>query len=294
VCALGAVFVAGLLPGLFAQAEIAEPGLQIVGDGGERSFDLAVMVHTLVYGGMMPLAGIALALAVIAEVRNLRIARIASILALAAAALLPVALSVMTSQRFAMPAPGLRYFVYAPDMLMLAQAALGLAVAILLAVFARQRRAAAIIFASLSGVAILLAADLEFILIHAGDQTALHDTYFNTAAHHAAGVAIALNILGALTVWSIRWEGHRRTWFSLGAGIATLAAGITAASAAAGLGLMGMPRRYVDYASAFGQNQAIFALWSFAFAAVLVAAIIWLAIIVWRTKRPPGVETTFD
>lgn len=293
IVALGAVFLAGLLPSLFAQAELAGPGLQVVGVGGERNYNIAVAIHTLIFAGLLPLSGIALALAVIGEARDSGIAKIAAIGALAAAPLLALALVAGVFQTFPLPGPWWLSLA-PPDMLVLLQAVVGLVSLVLVAALVPLGRSTAIVFAALSGIAILLGASMQLVLANAGLDHALLDTYYVLGANHEAGVSITLNILGSLTVWSIRWEGLKRTWFSLAAGGAILATGTLAALAAGGLGLMGMPRRYVDYPSAFGAQQGVLALWSMAFAAVLVAAILWLFIATWRAKRPPGVETAFD
>jgi len=296
--ALGLAFLSGLLPGLYAQAELAQPGLQVV--GRESDYNLAISFHILALAGLMPLIGIALALAVIAEVRESRIAQFGAIVALAAALLAAIALVVISAPRNDFPvlsdvSPGLSLLsVYMPDLLMLAQAALGVGVLAVLAVFGRGRRRAVVVFAALSAIAILLAVSLELTLLNSGIDHALHDTFFNVAANHMAGVAIALNIFGALAAWSIRWEGMKRLWFSLATGIAVLVTGTFYVAAATGLGLMGMPRKYVDYTPAFARYHWIHTIWSMVFAGMLVAAIVWLAIAVWRAKRPPGVETAFE
>jgi heme/copper-type cytochrome/quinol oxidase subunit 1 len=291
VSALGAVFVVGLLPGLYGQAEIAEPGLQVVGK--EQDYNLAISIHIVVFAGMLPLIGIALALAVIAEARESRRARIAAIVALGAAALRAVVLG-----EWVLHPPSLSETVMrstkAPDLFMLPLAAAGLAALVLVAVVARHRRAAAVVFAILSGIVLLLSAMFYLVLVNSGIDHALHGTYYVLGGEHLAGVSIALSILGGLTVWSMRWEGVKRTVFSLVAGMAVLLTGGLYGMAASALGFFGMPLGYVDYTPAFGPPQAAHALYAAGFAAVLVASLIWLAILAWRQKKPPGVETTFE
>jgi heme/copper-type cytochrome/quinol oxidase subunit 1 len=291
VAALGAVFVVGLLPGLYAQAELAQPGLQVVGEVGD--YNVAISIHTLVFAGAMPLIGIALALAVIAEARESRIARIGALAALAGAALRTIALGEWTLHPTSM-SDALMRSMKPPDLLMLAQAIAGLAALVLVAVMARRRRAPAVIFAILSGIATLLAAMMQVVLLGSGVDHALHDTYYVLGAEHQAGVAVVLNILGALSVWSMRWEGLKRTWYSLVAGIATVAAGLLVSVADGALGIMGMPLKYVDYTPQFAAQHAFVAVNSIAFAAVLAASLIWLAILTLLARKPPGVETAFE
>jgi heme/copper-type cytochrome/quinol oxidase subunit 1 len=293
VATLGVVFLAGLAPALFAQAELAQPGLQVVGPGGEHNYNVAITLHTVIFAGLMPLTGIALAFSVIAEARRSPVARAAAILALVAAPLLALALAAGVFEENPSPVPWLAS-VDVPNMLMLAQAAAGLVALVLIAVLVPRYRTPAIIFTALSGIALLQSGIMHVVLANSGIDHALHDTYYVLAANHAAGVAVALNILGALTTWSMRWEGQKRTAFSLVAGLAVWGPGLLAVLEAARIGLMGMPLRYVDYPDAFAPAQGAFAFWSMSFAAAMAAALIWFAVIVWRTKKPPGVETTFE
>jgi heme/copper-type cytochrome/quinol oxidase subunit 1 len=291
VVALAVVFLAGLAPGLFAQAEIAKPGLQLV--SRETDYNLAVTIHGLIFGCLLPLVGLALSLAVLSELRQWRIARIGAYLALAAAPLLAIAVAAGVFRAVPFTRPWY-YSLSLPELVLPIEAAAGLIVQLTLAVVAKGRRRPAVIFAVLAGIVLIQAIGQQVVMATMDVHGFLHGTYYVVASSHAAGVCVAFNIFGALALWSMRWDGVRRGWFSLVAGVAMLVTGSWAAREASYLGAMGMPRGYVDYPGAFATAEGSLALWSFAFAAVLFAVIALLALVTALTRKPPGVETLFE
>lgn len=294
VWAIGAVFVAGLAPALFAQAELAEPGLQVVAPDEAASYNDAVSLHGLAFAGMLPLCCIALALAVIAEAKPSRIWQMASVAALLAAPVFTLGMAMNAFGEFATPFLAPPAFYGAVDGVLLPQAIAGLIVLVCVAVLVPRVRRAVVVLAIGSAMAVVLAVNHSLVLLRAASDGVLHDTYFVMAADHMAGVAVMLNILGGLAAWSIRWEGASRFWFGITAGAAVLFVACAVDAVATQLGLMGMPRRYMDYPEAFAGLQMALALLSFALVAVLIAVVVWLAIIMRFAKRPPGVETTFE
>lgn len=96
---------------------------------------------------------------------------------------------------------------------------------------------------------------IQLMLSHAGADAYLHDTVYKTANRHAYGVAGLCFALGGLSAWQ-KMKG-KSVPFKIAIPTATLISlsAVLLIIAQAGLGLSGMPRRYIDYPQEFAQSQ---------------------------------------
>lgn len=280
-----ATLVAGIIPGLVAQAELAAPGIEIVPPEDPGVYNLMTTLHGAVWSLALPLAAIALALAQVSEARQQPIVRLIAMLVLAAC---PIVFAVMTyaglSKSWALY-DGLRSGLpIAATLLLVANVTLA---------FARpQTRTAVIILTALSALAAGFGGVILLILSNVPDST-LHDTYMALAADHGFGVSVILGSLAGVSAWIGQSRGIRTTLVSLVSGLMIGVTGYIAAANTSAAGIMGMPRRYEDYPKAFAERIGAASLWSFALAAAAIAGFGWLLLNL-RRKPAPGPEEVFD
>ena len=283
--AVVATLVAGIIPGLVAQAELAAPGIQIVPPEDPGVYNLMTTLHGAGWSQALPLAAIALALAQVSEARQQPIVRFIAMLAMAAC---PIVFAVMTyaglSGSWALY-DGLRNGLpIVATLLLLANVALAFA--------QPQTRAAVVILTALSALAAGFGGVILLILSNVPDST-LHDTYMALAADHGFGVSVILGSLAGVSAWIAQSRGIRTTLVSLASGLMIGVTGYIAAANTSAAGIMGMPRRYVDYPTAFAERIGAASFWSFALAAAAIAGFVWLLLNLHR-KPAPGPDEAFD
>jgi len=287
VVVVGLAFVAGLAPALLAQVELAEPGIQIIPEDDPGLYNLAVIVHAASLVLALPLAALGLCLALVAEKRSIGIPRYIAVAALVAAPVGAIAMiAASATQNWDL------YATLKEQEPMLAVVLLAGVVTLFLSKPAG--RLPMIILAACSGVALAFGGYSEVILANSGVDNALHDTYFLVASDHAFGLSIALGALAALVGWVAGSNGRGMIVLSAIAGAALLFTGYQMIAIAQQLGLMGMPRRYVDYATPFADGHMQLSIWSFAFAAILIATLAGLAIFRLRWPTPNAADDAAD
>lgn len=275
--AVGLAFVAGLAPALLAQAELAEPGIQVVPDNDLGLYNVAVNIHAAALALALPLAALGLCLALVAERRRISTLRYVAIAALLAA---PVAAIAMVAA-----SATLNWEIYRIFRDQEAELAIALLAGVTtLALSVSPVRTPVIILAGCSGVALALGGYNEVILTYSGVDNALHDTYFMIASDHAFGLSIVLGALAAVAGWVADANGRVLVMLCAIAGAVLLVTGYRMIAIAQQLGLLGMPRLYADYSTAFADGHMQLAIWSFAFTAVLVATLVGLVIV--RLRQP--------
>lgn len=275
--AVGVCVLVGFVPGLIAQLELAEPGQQIIPIDDPGLYNLAATLHGAAFGGAMPLAAIALSLALVAEERGLRVLRIVALLALIAS---PVAFGAVTVSALTAEwsvSEGIRELIPLAALVLLAANWT-------LVATVPSARAPAAVLGSLSLLALAGGTFIYMTLRNSGIDFALHDTHMMVAADHAFGVSILLGLLAAIVAWVILATRREQTVFGVIAGLVTIVTGFCFVSPSYGLGLMGMPRRYVDYPTPFADAHWAATIWALALSAGLVAAALWLLFSVARRK----------
>lgn len=277
--AMGGWVLAGLLPGLYAQWELAQPGLQVIPLDDPGLYNLSATLHGAAFALALPLAAIALALALVSEARGLRVVHVVAIVALIAS---PFAFGAMTASALMMAwdvSESLR------QMMPLAAIVL-LAANITLAISVKAVGTPVGILVGLSMLPLAGGSYIQLILQSAGIDNVLHDTHALVAADHAYGVSILLGALAGIVAWFVRAKRLEKTMFSVVAGLAIIASGFGFVRASYALGLMGMPRRYVDYPEAFADGHWAVAMCALALSVALVAAGLWLIISRRRPSMP--------
>jgi len=137
----------------------------------------------------------------------------------------------------------------------------------------------------------LLGVSMHFMHATATANSYLADTVYLTAYHHAYGTAVLLVALGGLTALKKMKSGNFSLKISFVFALLITISGVVLTLQQAGLGLNGMPRRYIDYPHEFAQLQfysSIAAIACFSLAAIYV-------IILWRhsDKKSGKVEEVF-
>jgi heme/copper-type cytochrome/quinol oxidase subunit 1 len=282
--AVVATFVAGIVPGLIAQAELAAPGIQIVPTEDPGVYSVMTTLHGASWALALPLAAIALALAQVSEARQQPILRFIAMLALAAC---PIVFAVMTftglNRSWALY-DGLRNGLpIVATMLMFANVTLAFA--------QPHTRTAVIILTALSALAAGFGGMILLLLSNVPDSI-LHDTYVALAADHGFGVSVILGSLAGVSAWIGQSRGIRTILVSLVSGLMIGVTGYIAATNTSAAGMMGMPRRYEDYPTALAEWIGPASLWSFALAAA-IAGFGW-PLLNLRRKSAPGPEEVFD
>jgi hypothetical protein len=293
VWTLAAVFTAGVVPAVVAQAELAAPGLQVF-SSDIAGYKKAAVFHGLVFSVALPLAAIGLCLSVAGESYSRRAFRLGAVLALLVGAVVVVAAAVFAWGMNPLDGYGAPP-VYSSNSL--AMVALPLA-ALLLASFASlgltpRFRLPVILFGAPSLFARLTGLGLSAIM-RTEDTGILFDTYYALAADHALGVSIILSALGGLACWAAGAERRLRWWLCLLAGGMLLFTGLAAVMITAQLGLAGMPRGYVDYAPAFAEPHGALAIWWAVFGAVMLVVIGWLSALAITARAEPDQEHIAD
>ena len=283
--AVVATFVAGIVPGLIAQAELAAPGIQIVPTEDPGVYNVMTTLHGASWALALPLAAIALALAQVSEALQQPILRFIAMLALAAC---PIVFAVMTftglNRSWALY-DGLRNGLpIVATMLMFANVTLAFA--------QPHTRTAVIILTALSALAAGFGGMILLLLSNVPDSI-LHDTYVALAADHGFGVSVILGSLAGVSAWIGQSRGIRTILVSLVSGLMIGVTGYIAATNTSAAGMMGMPRRYEDYPTAFAERIGAASLWSFTLAAAAIAGFGW-PLLNLRRKSAPGPEEVFD
>lgn len=248
ICALGALVwaVAGLAAGLWVQAELFTPGVQ--GDLAAKKalFDAAIPFHGSLLQVSLPLAGgTALGLALLGERRKWLAVSAASIVVLMISAIFPVMLGavLVMARRYTLGVD----FDSNPA-ISVATAFAGLAAAGMAVPEARMST----VLAGLAGaLPLALAGLLEVILANAGADAAVHETYFLLARDHAYGLVLIFWTFAVLLAWAGKGQPAGRFLPAATVVLVALVAGGGLVLAEVRLGLLGMPRHYIDYAEDF-------------------------------------------
>jgi hypothetical protein len=297
VCALGVVFVVGALVGALAQAEQAEPGLQIVRQGSERLFNLGIAVHGGLLIVCLPCIVIALCLALISEATSSRFACTA---ALAAGALAAVSAAIVFGGVWGIATrsailTGALYDVmgFAPSLFSILTACALCAVAAAIP----STRVTAILLAAPAVLAVYVGFATLRMPIRLTSDLLLSGSYIGLASDHSFGVSILLSAVGAVACWTVLGTGRSRIWFCLISTAAILASAVLWLASTTGLAYgPSLPRGYVDYPDMpqFTRGHAILAFTASIFGAVLLVVVVWLSLIALRVRPPARPEDTFD
>ncbi|MEZ6010686.1 MAG: hypothetical protein R3C08_02285 [Hyphomonas sp.] len=281
ICALFALvwLVAGTATGVWLQAELFVPGVR--GDIAAKKalFDAAIPVHGALLQVSLPLAaGCATGLALLGERRRWLLSSVGASLVLAVSAIVPAVLVAVLAQasQFTLGVS----FSSQPAIMILA----GL-VGLVAAISAEPKMRTPTILLGLAGLLPLaLAGMMELVIANAGVDNVMHETYFLLAQDHAYGLALFFWSFAVLLAWAGTGEPAAHIWPAVLTQVIALVSGVMLVSAEIRLGLLGMPRHYIDYADGFLplQRQASWAGFVLAFA--IAAGAVFLAILKFRPK----------
>lgn len=275
----------GLLPGVIAQLEILEPGLQVFAHGDEGLYNLAVVLHGAALSQSLPLAAIALSIGVATDYKRLPLLRILGMLSLAAC---PLAFLVMAWAGFNR----------AWDLHHAMQNGASTSAFVLLIaniVLTTAQVGARISLAILTGLSLLAFGFgmLIGVLIGGTPDSFLIDTYVDVAARHAIGISAVLGALAGATAYVMQQRNIRALVASIIGGFGIAVVGYVSLSLTLTAGFLGMPRGYVDYADSFARVLQPASIWALVLATVAIAAFGWVLSNL-RHKPPPGPEAVFD
>ena len=258
ICALVALvwLAAGTGAGLWAQAELFSPGLSVGTTGDATSaiiakkamFGDAILLHGILLQISLPLAAcFALGHALLGAQRRWLAASLAAVIALALSAIVPGVLFVYLRQFTVGVAIGASPILIAVSLIGVVAAGMS----------ASGGRIAVVMGGLAGALPLAIAGVMQAIIANARIEHALQDTYFNLARDHAAGLSLAFWSFAVLMAWAGRDRPARLIWLALPILAVALVSGVCLVLAEARLGLLGMPRRYIDYADFFFPLQRL-------------------------------------
>jgi hypothetical protein len=275
----GLWLVLGLGAGVLAQAELWAPGFTAQTDAGvqaaKMNFNIFADAHRCLFAYSLPIIvviGLPLALALEYALPQQNRISLAIMLAICIASAVPLML-------------GAHFAALNDDIFI--HTALLTSIVSATALFAVHPAR------NWSGLILIVSAILPMLMYiiyrrvqaHVGIDHALHDTYYDLARLHIAGVAITLLSFSILTIWAKSRRAVLNPMITLVIAVPLLASGVALAFVQSALGLNGMPLKYADYPNAFAEGQRNASTLSFILAAFIVIFLIRLAVAYHRRDR---------